>query len=210
MTEQGDLHNERSLRAPTRIMVTTAVAFEAALIVAALVLGWLLDEPPVSDFGFTLGGLAWGVAAVVPMLGLLWFSRQISWRPFRRLRIVLDRRLMPMFRGWSPWDLASLSLVAGVSEEMLFRGVVQDAATSRYGLPMGLMIGSLVFGMLHAVTRTYAVLVTLIGVYLGAIYVACGNLLVPIIAHGLYDFLALLYLARLDARRQARTQSAPQ
>ena len=173
----------------------------------ALTLGWLLDQRPLSSFGFTLSGLAWGVAAVVPMLGLLWLTRHLHWRPFRRLRIVLDRRLIPMFRGWSAWDLASLSLVAGVGEEMLFRGVLQDAAAARYGLATGLIVGSVVFGMLHAVTRTYAVLVTLIGAYLGAIYVASGNLLVPIVAHGLYDFLALLYLARRDANRQQQRRA---
>jgi hypothetical protein len=47
---------------------------------------------------------------------------------------------------------------------------------------------------LHAVTVTYAVLATAVGAYLGWLALTTGNLLVPMIAHGLYDFVASVYL----------------
>jgi membrane protease YdiL (CAAX protease family) len=46
------------------------------------------------------------------------------------------------------------------------------------------------------------VLAALIGLYLGWLWLAWGNLLLPIITHGSYDFLALWYLLR--ARNQGR------
>jgi membrane protease YdiL (CAAX protease family) len=53
------------------------------------------------------------------------------------------------------------------------------------------------FGALHALTPTYAILATLAGAYLGSVWLITGNLLVVIIAHGFYDFIALVYLLRV-------------
>jgi membrane protease YdiL (CAAX protease family) len=52
------------------------------------------------------------------------------------------------------------------------------------------------FGLLHLVTPTYAVLAALMGGYLGWLYVRTGNLLVAIIVHALYDFFALSYFVK--------------
>jgi membrane protease YdiL (CAAX protease family) len=51
-----------------------------------------------------------------------------------------------------------------------------------------------VFGLAHPISTTYAVLASLIGIYLGFLFVATDNLLVPIVTHAAYDFLALVYL----------------
>ena len=50
---------------------------------------------------------------------------------------------------------------------------------------------------MHPVSPMYAVLAGLAGAYFGALIVLTGNLLAPIVAHGGYDFVALLVLARL-------------
>ena len=50
---------------------------------------------------------------------------------------------------------------------------------------------------MHSVTLTYALLAACIGLYLGAIWLATGNLLVPITSHALYDFLAFVYLVQI-------------
>jgi membrane protease YdiL (CAAX protease family) len=53
------------------------------------------------------------------------------------------------------------------------------------------------FGLAHALTVTYAVLAALVGGYLGWLHLASGNLLVPVLAHALYDFIALRLLLRV-------------
>ena len=70
---------------------------------------------------------------------------------------------------------------------------------------MGVVIASLVFGAFHAVSRLYFLLTTVVGAYLGALFVWCQDLTVPIVAHGLCDFLALAYLTRL-LRREIRDE----
>jgi membrane protease YdiL (CAAX protease family) len=66
----------------------------------------------------------------------------------------------------------------------------------------GLLLASLLFGLLHPLTVMYFVLASLVGVYLGCWQLATDNLLVVIVAHALYDFVALVYLVgqRTDSR----------
>ena len=86
-----------------------------------------------------------------------------------------------------------LGTAAGLGEEMLFRGVLQYELIGRLGTVIGVGLSSVVFGLLHAVTPAYAFLATLASVYFGFLYLHTGNLAVPIITHGLYDVLALMY-----------------
>lgn len=87
----------------------------------------------------------------------------------------------------------ALGLAAGLGEEMLFRGIVQYELTSRIGASAAVLLSSLVFGALHAVTPMYAALASLASVYFGGLYLASDNLAVPISCHAVYDVAALFY-----------------
>jgi len=88
----------------------------------------------------------------------------------------------------------ALGAAAGLGEEMLFRGVLQFELGARTGSEiLAVAITSIVFGALHAVTPLYAGLAALASVYFGWLYLATGNLVVPIITHAFYDWAALLY-----------------
>jgi len=101
-------------------------------------------------------------------------------------------------------DLLILASIAGLSEELLFRGVIQPWMESSWGLTAGLVGSNIIFGLAHAVTPLYAVLAALVGIYLGLSmdYGGDRNLLLPIVIHGLYDFLA--FIALLRAYRASR------
>ena len=55
----------------------------------------------------------------------------------------------------------------------------------------------MLFGAVHLITGTYGIIAAAIGLYLGLLWVASGNLLVPIVTHAAYDFVALVYLLRV-------------
>jgi len=59
-----------------------------------------------------------------------------------------------------------------------------------------LAISSLLFGLCHWISTAYVVMATAMGLLLGGLFLATGNLAAPMVAHALYDFLALLYLTR--------------
>ncbi len=122
---------------------------------------------------------------------------------------MLDDLIVPMFKNCTWVELAAISLLAGLGEELLFRGVFQAAmvqwtgdflphspAFARVGDWMAIVGVAILFGLLHAVNVAYTVLATLMGLYLGWLWLATGNLAVPIVAHAVYDFLALLYILR--------------
>ena len=85
-----------------------------------------------------------------------------------------------------------LGLAAGIGEEMLFRGILQWEINTRFGISniIAVVSSSVIFGILHAVTPLYAILATLASFYFGLLYLSTGNLLVPIVTHGFYDFCA--------------------
>lgn len=180
-----------------------AATFEGSLVAVALLLGWWFDLPPLKTFYFDRGGLLWGLAAVLPLLGVLWGCLKTPWRPFHEIRRILDDTLVPLFQGCGLVELVIIATLAGVGEEMLFRGIIQAAVVEQVGQPhgvwCGLLAAAVLFGLLHTVTVTYAVLAGLIGLFLGWLWLATGNLLSPIVAHGTYDFVALVYLLRRRA-----------
>ena len=88
-------------------------------------------------------------------------------------------------------------MLAGLGEELLFRGVIQSWLVSETNLWLGLAVTSILFGLAHFISRTYAVYAAVVGAYLGWLFIAFDNLLVPILTHAAYDFFALVYLVRL-------------
>ncbi|MDD1617424.1 MAG: abortive infection protein [Methylococcaceae bacterium NSP1-2] len=72
--------------------------------------------------------------------------------------------------------------------------------TASWGIVAGLWVSNIIFGVVHAVTPLYALLVTFVGLYLSLSMEVGGgenNLLIPIIIHSLYDFLAFIALMRM-------------
>ena len=196
------------------------IVVEVIVLLVGLGLGWLVGINPWHACRWTPVAIAWGVAATGPLLLAFWVTYTVDWAPLRRIRELLVELLgRPMARcRWH--DLVVLAVLAGVCEEVLFRGVIQpwmaggDAARPlAIGFVVALLGSNLLFALLHPVTRTYAVLVGLVGVYLGLVGLVDplpagtelegqGNLVVPIIAHGLYDFLAFGVIARESRRRE--------
>jgi hypothetical protein len=164
--------------------------------VIAWALGRWLGIDPGERLHLTPPAVGLGFAAAIPMLmGLRWtVTTRIS--PVRRLVNLVVEQLGPVLASRSAAQLALIAMLAGLAEEALFRGVVQVGLTRVLSESGALVAASVAFGLAHCVTPAYAVLAGLAGLYLGALYQLQGNLLVPILAHALYDFVALLYLVR--------------
>jgi membrane protease YdiL (CAAX protease family) len=182
-----------------------ALAFEGGIGLVALALGWYFGVPPLGSVvaqSAASGLLAtfWGLAVAVPLFVALvvWDRTGTGW--MRHLRAVVQQQVVPLFRGTTTWQLLAISLAAGVGEELLYRGLLQVGLARWIGEPHGtwvaLLVASVFFGVCHWVTGEYALLATVIGLALGGLFLATGNLLAPIAMHALYDFLVLVYLVR--------------
>jgi membrane protease YdiL (CAAX protease family) len=182
-----------------------AVIVEGGLVLLAIALGWLFDHRPLDHFRVDWKGALWGVAAAVPML--IGFLAMVRWPvgPLHSIKKFTDTVIRPLMASCTLVDLFGISVLAGVGEEMLFRGLMQDLFANWIPLAAAVVLAAVLFGMMHAVTVTYAVLAAVIGIYLGAVYVWTDNLLAPMIAHGLYDFVVLLYLVFTDGEAEPRS-----
>lgn len=178
----------------TQVLIAMAVTALMLLFVAKI---WLhLGEIALLPLRGTtdallLGlGMAAGITAASSLVYRLWPAYRHSADFY--LQLVLKPLVVP--------DLIWLGLLPGMSEELLFRGVMLPAV----GLnATGLLASSLLFGVLHLSGREqwpYVVWATAVGLLLGFSALATGNLLVPIVAHIVTNWLSS-YLWKLDHRQ---------
>ena len=173
-----------------------AVAFELSLAAVALLAAALLGLPLSAMLIVSPASVAGGVLATVPLLLFFRFSLGTTWSPLRRIRHLLLRLLRPLLRQLSVLRALLLGLAAGIGEELLFRGLIQTGLAALIGPLPALLTASAVFGVVHWITNAYALIATLLGVYFGLLLLLTESLIAPILAHALYDAVALLQLAR--------------
>ena len=188
------------------------VGLELGLAAAAIAVAWSIGYSPWIGMGWTertvgdqLSAMLVGVAAAGPILVVMMAAYRWPLGPLRSVREVTSRQLIPLFDGLSVAEKAAVSIAAGLGEELLFRGLLQTAISDwiggSQGVWIGLAVASVVFGICHWLNRTYAVLATVMGVYFGLLLVWTGNLWTPILAHAVYDFVALLLLGWAESRK---------
>jgi membrane protease YdiL (CAAX protease family) len=141
---------------------------------------WLwLDDVLILDVRFSPLAIALGIGIGIGITGAssivyrLWPAYQRSADMY--LKLVLKPLMLP--------DLVWLGVLPGLSEELLFRGVMIPALGFN---AMAVVVSSLCFGVLHfsgSQQWPYVIWATMIGGVLGFSALATGNLLVPIVAH---------------------------
>jgi uncharacterized protein len=183
-----------------------ATVFEGGLLLAAYLLGWAIDVNPAADLVFNVAGVLWGVVGTVPLYLMFVVSSRVPAAGFQAIRRLLVEKLGPLLDecGWP--DLVYLGLLAGVTEEALFRGVLQPWIESGWGREAGLVVSNLLFALAHWITPVYALLAGLTGLFLG-LSMDIGperNLLVPILIHGIYDILAFFAVAEMYRKQMGR------
>lgn len=146
---------------------------------------WLADLLLGALLGAGFAAVAWG------LFGRIRALRRIE----RRLVALLD---MPALR---PHHALIFGLLAGVPEEILFRGALQPT--------LGLLVTSLVFGALHAVTLAYFVYAGVAGMLLGALALWRGALWAPVAAHTVVDVIMFALLIRRWQTRARAQESGP-
>jgi len=163
----------------TRTQVLVAMGVTAVLLLVAAKLWLHLGSVTLLPLRGTPEALllGLGIAVAITVASSLVYR---LWPAYRQsadfyLQLVLKPLVLP--------DLIWLGLLPGMSEELLFRGVMLPAV----GLnATGLVASSLLFGILHLSGPQqwpYVVWATAVGLLLGFSALATGNLLVPIVAH---------------------------
>ncbi len=179
-----------------------ALLFESGLVVLAFAFGWFPDIWPIDHFAVRPKDLALGFAGTVPLLLAFWWMYRSSLPAFKRIRVFLIETLGPTIAQTRWYDVVLLAILAGLCEEVFFRGFLQ-VWLSQWGVEVGLIASSIVFGLVHAITLTYFLLTLLAGLYLGAVFLLCdSNLLAPMLVHALYDYVAFVVIIKAARKHQ--------
>ncbi len=126
------------------------------------------------------GALGLGITLASLTLFYLWPQYRTSAKVY--LNMVLEPLALP--------DVLWLGLLPGLSEELLFRGVMLPALG---GGVAAIVISGVCFGFSHMSGKSqwpYAAWASVVGIALGIAAVTTGNLLVPVIAHTVANLLS--------------------
>ena len=106
----------------------------------------------------------------------------------------------PAFEPWAIWQLAVISLLAGVCEEVFFRGVLQGGLARHIGTIPSLAVCQRYLWPLSSGDKDLCRHRHSHPGVSRVLWLAAGNLLAPIAAHAVYDLVALIYFLRAHVR----------
>lgn len=161
-------------------------------------LGWALavwfEIPMRTRLDVTQPAVVRGLVACLPMVACLVIMSHSRWQPLVQLRNQVETLVRELF-GQSTWmELALICVAAGLGEELLFRGALQPLVARWTNPTIAVVAVGILFGLAHSLSVAYFVAATLIGFYFGWLAQAYDDLVAPIVAHAVYDFVALLFI----------------
>ena len=181
-------------------LIRLALSIEGGLLLLAIMLAWVFNIPVLASLHVNGPDMAIGIVSTSPLLVMLIWIMQKPVGPLRDIKTLLETKVVPLVRSCTIFDFAWISLLAGLGEEILFRGVMQMGLYKVTSPVIAIIISGVIFGLAHCITIVYATIAGFIGVYFGIVFLYTGNLLSVITAHAVYDFIALVYLVKLRSR----------
>jgi uncharacterized protein len=137
--------------------------------------------PASGWFSGVMIGAGVGIVAAALVIGLL--DRLPAFQAIEEILFnMLDMESLRFHHA------AILGLVAGIPEEILFRGALQPT--------LGLLFTSVIFGALHSITPVYFLYACCAGLLLGGLHLWLGSLWAPVAAHTMIDLLMFMVLIR--------------
>lgn len=150
---------------------------------------WFRASPSEALLDIVLGLFLGTIASVLGWV----FGQRYAWFKGIRQRLVM----MLDLKRYHWQHHVILALLAAIPEEIFFRGALQPV--------VGLWLGALIFGALHAMTPAYFVYASSAGLLLGLLANWHATLYLPIAAHFAVDLVTLSLLARWARTEASQT-----
>ena len=163
----------------TRTQILGVMAVTAVVLLGVTKLWQHFGDVPLLAWQFTFPAALQGLALA---LGIV-LASGVVYRGWPAYRQSADSYLELVIKPLAWPDLLWLGLLPGLSEELLFRGVMLPALGLTWG---AVLLSSLVFGVLHLSSLQqwpYVVWATIVGLALGYAALVTGNLAVHVLAH---------------------------
>jgi membrane protease YdiL (CAAX protease family) len=189
----------RSVPERTTALISAVVLVATAYLLARPAVGEPLRyvglRPPSPKLVFC--ALAASLAIILPVMSL----EAVALLRFKVPQEVIDA-LNRMISAKTVPELIYVLLVAALgaalSEEFVFRGILQRSLESRLAAWAAILITAAVFALLHTIWRTPPALV--LGIFLGVLYWRTRSLVLPMLAHLTINTVAILALFVTERR----------
>jgi uncharacterized protein len=175
---------------PHRVLVI-ALLTQGGLIALAWWCARALDIPPAWGTPGRDAAIGVATAVVLALVNYALLTKAPANWVVDGVREAYRETIVPLFGQLHPLGAVAIGLAAGVGEEWLFRGVLQPL--------LGVVLSSVVFGLAHVGgvrMLPFGVWATAMGFIMGTLASLTGGLIAPMVAHGVYDMLALEYIRR--------------
>jgi uncharacterized protein len=158
-----------------------------AIVLLGIAKTWTYFSPvPILKLFWNPIHAGWGIGLAITITIASTVIYQV-WQAYRESAdFYLDLILKPLALP----DLIWIGLLPGLSEELLFRGVILPEFGMNW---IGVLLSSLCFGVMHMSSLkqwSYVLWATLIGGVFAWSVILSGNLLVPIVAHILTNLIS--------------------
>ncbi len=163
----------------TRTQILVAIGVTAVFL-------WLAAKLWLQFGSVSLLNLSWNLIDLLRGIGLgviITIASSLVYRLWPAYRRSADFYLEFVLKPLILLDIIWVGLLPGLSEELLFRGVMLPALGFNI---TGVIISSICFGVLHlsgSEQWPYVVWATAVGLLFGFSALLTGNLLVPLVAH---------------------------
>lgn len=188
-----------------------AVLIEGGLAGLAMVIGYFIGYFPCDNLRWHPDAIFYSLLATIPLVLGFAILISIRIRCLIELRKIANFFVVQYFRECSFLQIVLVCGLAGIGEELFFRGLIQGGISnyfenSTFGIIFGIAVASFLFAAGHALTRAYYFFALFTGIYFGLLYIISGNLLVPIISHAIYDYLVIWYFLKLHRKQMEQSQ----
>ena len=188
----------------------SGTAFELVLAAVGVAVGKALGLSALgAGFDLSPASLAAGLLWTLPPLAFVGGLRMLDLKSLKEIEKITQDFARRLFLGRSNAQLALFCFSAGFGEELLFRGVLHQKLELLFGfMPAAITVG-IGFGLAHNLTPTYFIISGLSSCLFSLMFYASGsNIVVPVVAHATYDFIALkLTLDDIASKDQSSLRS---
>ena len=179
------------------------VQFIGLFLVPSLICARLFSPEPNQFLGFRAPNLHafwfWSILIMLISLPFIQFIGELNQRIvfpggmkewFQSQEKTAENTVKALLSVDTPKDLLLniffIAVLAGVGEELLFRGLIQRLLIRRYGIWVGILVAAALFSGMHL--QFYGFFPRfLLGIVLGILYAYSGSLWVAMLAHFFYD-----------------------
>jgi len=157
--------------------------------------------PMVWRWSWLLVGIL-AIVLAIPIQALLanWIRRMLIWDPFGMGAQGITQRSLVIGRSYSfSWvklflTFLSMGVLAPISEELYFRGLIHSWLQSRFGLGLRIVLSSLIFGLAHLPAVATAVSDFILGLICAVAYERSRSIWLPVALHVIHNVFLVIFI----------------